>query len=366
MSTLSLGASVDLTFFPDWRAANPYQGVLYRAIGPTVRARPGLFDAAGADRVAATGAAPVFHLHWEEAIVTDAGLTPERFLDALAQFRANGGRIVWTVHNLDPHDPARRSISRDLRPGLLELADAIHVHSTHALAALAGAWGTIPRQTRIIPHPNYAGWYPVLDRQAARVDLGLQDARMVILAPGRLAPYKRTNALIEAFVRVAGPDDVLLVAGALAKGHEIAVPPDSRVRVVTDFASAEQFARLHAACNLVVLPYAASLTSGSAILAATLGRGVLGADTPGLRDAVADGHTGVLCDLPDDATLVATLAAALHAALDEGTEIWAARGKHAALAAEGRDRTVIGTMWRDLLLALPATRVDIRRRRTPE
>jgi glycosyltransferase involved in cell wall biosynthesis len=183
---------------------------------------------------------------------------------------------------------------------------------------------------------------------------------MVVLAPGRIAAYKRTTALMLAFMQVAGPDDVLLVAGALAKGHEIDVPQDPRIRVVTDFATPEQFARLHAACDIVVLPYAASLTSGSAILAATLGRGVLGADTAGLRDAVLPGISGVLYGAAGDAAL----ADAMRSALADGTEIWAERGRQAARVAHGRGSIVIGSMWRDLLTALQATGAVPRRQET--
>ena len=352
--------SVELTFFPDRRASNPYQAVIYRALGPTVNARPGMIDRAEAQRARAGSSLAVFHLHWEEAVQTEARQSPERFLDALSRFRALGGRVVWTVHNIEPHDPALRPFARDLRPGLLDLADVVHVHSTHALTALAEGWGMIPRQARIIPHPSYDGCYPILDRMAARETLGLAAARMVVLAPGRIAAYKRTDALMLAFSQVAGADDVLLVAGALAKGHGIGASQDPRIRVVTEFAAPDQFARLHAACDLVVLPYAASLTSGSAILAATLGRGVLGADTPGLRDAVLPGISGVLYDAAGDAAL----ADAMRSALAEGADVWAERGRQAARLARGRGPTIIASMWRDLLTALQATGADARRQET--
>ncbi|MEM7320441.1 MAG: glycosyltransferase, partial [Pseudomonadota bacterium] len=207
------------------------------------------------------------------------------------------------------------------------------------------------QKVRIIPHGNFDGVYPVFDRVRARAELQLEDAGTIALLPGQIRAYKAPDALIDAFLQVAGPKDRLLFAGYRAPDvAELQIPDDPRIVAKFGFLSDRDLSLFHAAADFAVLPYAASLTSGSAILAQTLARGVLGSDTPGLRDAVMMPGTGILYDpRTDDA-----LATALRAAFDEGPEVWAARGQAALQAAGSRDWSVIGATWRALFSELKA------------
>ena len=339
---------VALTFFPDYRAANPVQALVYDRLAPVIEARPGGVDAALATLTPRPGPRPVFHLHWEDAVLRPEGASAERFLDDVTRFRAGGGRLIWSVHNLISHDAALELRLADLRAGLFELADVIHVHSLTAVAAVRAVWPLPVTKLRVIAHPSYDGAYPEAGRQKARAELGLDDAAMVLLLPGRQAAYKQPEVLMQAFRAVAGLQDRLVLAGHLAAGMPMPGDGDPRILTRPGFATPGDLARLHAAADLVVLPYTHSLTSGSAILAGTLARGVLGPDSPGLRDAVAQGHSGVLYDAeaPD------ALTKALSAALAEGREIWATRGRAARAAQTARDPALIAACWRDLVLSL--------------
>ena len=340
--------TVALTFFPDYRAANPVQALVYDRLAPVIAAQPGGIEAALATLTTRPGPRPVFHLHWEDAVLRPDGASAEAFLDATTRFRAGGGRVIWSVHNLKSHDPALEPRLADLRAGLFELADVIHLHSLPALAAARSLWPLALAKLRVIAHPSYDGACPEVSRQKARVELGLAEARMVLLLPGRQAAYKQPEALVQAFRAVAGPQDRLILAGQLAAGMALPGGNDPRIVARPGFATARDLALLHAAADFVVLPYAHSLTSGSAILAATLARPVLGPDSPGLRDAVEAGLSGVLYDAaaPD------ALPQALAHALAEGPEVWAVRGRAARAAMAARDPTIIAASWRDLILGL--------------
>ena len=339
---------VALTFFPDYRAANPVQAQVYDRLAPVIEAKPGGIAAALATLADRPGPRPVFHIHWEDAVLRPEGSTAEAFLDQVMRFRAGGGRVVWTVHNLMSHDPAQEPRLADLRAGLFELADVIHLHSLPAVAAVRAVWPLPLAKLRVIAHPSYDGAYPEAFRQQARAELGLSDAGMVLLLPGRQAAYKQPEALVQAFRAVAGPQDRLILAGHLAAGMAMPGGDDPRILARPGFATARDLAVLHAAADLVVLPYAHSLTSGSAILAATLARGVLGPDSPGLRDAIEAGRGGVLYDgaAPD------ALPLALADALAGGPEVWATRGLAARAAMTARDPAIIAATWRDLILGL--------------
>ncbi|WP_299148074.1 glycosyltransferase family 4 protein [uncultured Tateyamaria sp.] len=336
---------VEVCFYPDYRDFNPYQDLLYRSLGPSVLTTP-LADIAGLGSEPSAGR--VLHLHWETAAISNGTMTPQGLLDALSAFRDRGGRIVWSMHNLMPHNPRERAAAAQIRNGLLALADVVHVHSLPALAA-AMAHHTLPLdKVRVIAHGNYDGIYPVVPRATARAALGLDDAHMVLLLAGQMRAYKAPGTLVDAFRQVAGPDDRLILAGRRASDVEdLSIPDDPRIMTRMEFLDTADLAQVHGAADMAVLPYTDSLTSGSAILAQTLGRGVLGTDTPGLRDVVTMPSTGVLFEAD-------ALAEALGTALAEGPAVWAARGKAAAQVSRARDWAVLGASWRALFTELAA------------
>ena len=348
MFVVPRASPIPVSYYPDYRETNPYQQLLYDAVGPTIDARPEPLSTLVA-RLASRPGPAVFHLHWENAVGFLPDITPERFLDDLVSLRDAGGRVVWSLHNLEPHEERHRNFATQLRAGLIDLADVVHAHSVPALAAALAVWPLPLHRVRVVPHGNFDGAYPIIGRDEARAGLGLSGARMVLLLPGRIGPYKAPHLLVSAFLAAAGPDDRLIVAGETMR-EAITLPADDRVLVFSEFLSPEEFSRCHAAADVIVLPYRQSLTSGSAVLAATLGRGILGADTPGLRDVVSSPSIGVLYDDAPGA-----LASALARALAEGPEIWARRGRAAATEARARDWRAIGPMWRDLYSTLALT-----------
>ncbi|WP_434050796.1 MAG: glycosyltransferase family 4 protein [Roseibium sp.] len=339
--------SQHITFFPDYRATNPYQTLLYEALEPAFRAEPGSITDALERQALASDGPNLFHLHWEHAVLVGAG-TPtsvEEFLNDLGRFRETGGKVVWTIHNLAPHDTQKNTANEDLQTGLCELADILHLHSLHALTAARAEMALPEKKTRIIAHHNYEGAYPVYARNSARDDLNLSAARRIVLSPGRIAPYKQPEELAEAFLAFAHPDDRLIFAGEVARNYDLKLPDDARLLFREGFATQEDVGRLHAAADFVVLPYRASLTSGSAILAATLARAVLGPDSPGLRDVIDPPKSGLIYE--DGA-----LAEALKSALDEDPGTWTDRGRHAAASAASRDRKMLAATWQDVLSSL--------------
>lgn len=356
MSKARRSAPIPLVFYPDYRAMNPYQTQLYAALRPFAAAKSG--SVADALQLLDNRAQrPVlFHLHWEHQVFIDAQQSVEDFLDGLAAFKDAGGKIIWTLHNLSPHEKYPEQDLADLIGGLTGLADIIHLHSLEAVVAVRQERTLPASKIRVIPHGNYRGSYPVVPRDSARAALGIENAGMVLLLPGRIAQYKNPQGVVAAFQRIAGPDDRLIVAGHFANGLQLDTNGDGRILLKEGFASAEDLATFTAAADFVVLPYVRSLTSGSAILAATLGRGVLGPSCPGLRDVVSSGTTGVLYDADGEDALAVAMAEAIR----EGSHTWQARGMAAAKAMEARDADIISGAWRDLIKGIVCSEADQR------
>lgn len=301
-------ANDDLLFFPDYRAANPYQRLLYEHAGGWLRPRPGGVDeAVEALRRKGPGERVVFHLHWEDAAYRQeadeaaAWRAAQVFLDGLEAFVDGGGRLLWTLHNAQPHDARHLPVHRALALRLADLADVVHVHSHVAAAFAVERLGAEPGRVAVVPHGNYLPLHRPRGGPAgaARAALGLPEDGRILLLFGRLGPYKGAAELLEAFAAAAAPDLHLLVAGRQVEplGPQLARLPEevrARVAVRDGFVPEGEVEALFHAADAAVLPYRAILTSGAALLALSLRRPVVAPAFEGLAELLTDGRDALL------------------------------------------------------------------------
>ena len=336
---------VRIVFGADYRASNSYQSLLYEAAGPSVSASPG----SPADALEAMRSSPgpmVYHLHWEDHPTklpddAEAAQAAQDLIDGLEAFQEAGGGIIWTRHNLRPHTGGRHALHARLTEALHDIAHVIHVHSWPAVEAVLAEERLDIRKTVVIPHGNYAGRYKDWAAVQARSALDLHERAHVFLLYGRLAQYKGIAEACEAFASLSTPDARLVLAGVDVDGAKEAACKDPRIQLHGGFAADEDVGKFLAAADTVLLPYQSSLTSGTAILAQSFSRGVLGSDTPGIRDVVRHGQTGRVCDLSG----VDQIRTALGMALSEGREVWAGYGHAAAELSRSRSWDGLGPHW---------------------
>ena len=164
---------------------NPYQALLYRrtltaGIAPVpMGTLDGLEPLTNvAPSLVANGVTPALHLHWLNRITrnaTDAAHAEaevQAFLARLDAFLAAGGRLVWTAHNVLPHDSRYPAADTVLRQGLADRAALVHVVAGGTAEAIGDRY-TLPPPERVVhvPHPSYRGAYPEgPDRDQARLD----------------------------------------------------------------------------------------------------------------------------------------------------------------------------------------------------
>ncbi|GIV97695.1 MAG: peptidase M14 [Herpetosiphonaceae bacterium] len=251
------------------------------------------------------GPRAILHLHWFDGLLQRRSLlmTGARslgFLLALRLFQWRGARIVWTVHNLEPHETYHRRLARWVYRRVAGRVDAVIVHSRAAERLVRQHYGK-PRRLFIIPHGNYIGVYgPEVEQHKARSRLGLPQTGPVLIALGALRPYKGYEMLLEAFAGLP-PDQrgCLLIAGAPndpAYGAEIqrraAAVAGAEVRV--GFVADEELPLYLGAADLVVLPYQRMLTSGMLLCALSYSRPVVAPDLPPIAEIVREGREGFL------------------------------------------------------------------------
>ena len=264
----------------------------------------------------------VLHLHFFDELTQRPGWLPTimrslGFLLLLALLRLRGVRLVWTAHNLAPHEAYHPRWAELVYRTTIHWCAAVIAHSQAAKEVLERRFGPLPG-CRVIPHGSYIGLYgPPREREASRAALGLPAHGPVLLNFGTLRPYKGLEDLIAAFAQQpeAGRG-CLLIAGA-AKDAAYAAKIARRAAAVAGarldlrFVPDAELPAYLAAADLVALPYHTLLTSGVLLWALSYARPAIAPAFGPAAELVREGNTGFLF-APGDA---GALANALERAL---------------------------------------------------
>lgn len=268
---------------------NPYHALLYGPMGQL-----GVTVEEYSPAALARGDWDVFHIHWPEFLIGRRPLWRAApgiaaFIARLLRARVAGRRVVWTLHNLEPHD--RRPGGRAIYRTLSRLTDGVIGLSEISLAAARDRYPALRRRPSVIvPHGHFRGVYPrTLTKAAARRSLGLDVDDRVLLFFGSIRPYKQVDRLVEIFSRTPGDRLRLLIAGRptdeLRAALEEAAAADPRVRLHLDFVAEDAVERWFLAADLVVLPYDEGvLNSSVALLGLSFDRVVLAPHAGSLPD----------------------------------------------------------------------------------
>ena len=302
---------------------SPYQSLLYRrawAHGIAPIPLDDLADLSRIDPAIEPGTGRILHLHWVNRVLAgatgpdDARRRIEAAVATIDQARQNGWTIVWTVHNILPHDSPNEHEEAALRQAIVDRADLIHVMA-RSTTELASPWFRIPPERTIhVPLPSFRGAYAdVVDRSTARHALGLPgDARVVSLVGG-LKPYKGLDLLLDAFV-LASPDVPalhLLIAGMPSRAPEITAFLDRAVAVPKVHLHArmipsDDLQLFLRASDAVVLPYMRILNSAQLMLGLAFDLPVIAPTLGGIPETV-DGTVATLFPAGDVQALAAAL-----------------------------------------------------------
>ena len=233
----------------------------------------------------------VVHLHWLEFIAPSdrsrfvgtakTARRAARTCRVVRTLRRRGIAVVWTVHNLAPHEPVHPRIERWLQRSVLRMADAAIVHSEHARTRVASCLG-YRSKLHSIPHGNYLEAYPRPIRSAAtlRTELDIRSDAFVYLSFGQVRAYKRLPELLDAFRSLSDENAVLLVAGEARDPHEAArvrerAAKDPRVVLDLRRIPVDEVAEVHRVADAAVCAYDGMFSSGSVLLALSEGLPVI-------------------------------------------------------------------------------------------
>lgn len=229
------------------------------------------------------GRIDVLHFNWphylyydDDEVVMRARM--QECVRLLELARALGYRVVWTAHNLYPHNRAHQDIDHECRLALCRLASAVIAHCRVAAEGVRQTFGR-SHGIFVIPHGTYAGVHTMpFSRAEARAYLGLPGAAFAYATLGNIRPYKGIEGLMDTFRALPG-DAWLLISGGSkdvayldavrgrAAGH-----PRIIVRLGIPKPSNEDFLGVLQAADVVALPYVEATTSGVLMLALSSGK----------------------------------------------------------------------------------------------
>lgn len=260
-----------------------------------------------------------------------------------------GYRIVWTIHQIYPHELTNRWLDGFAARLMARASHLLIAHDQATANRAESELGLRSGSVEIVRHGSYVGVYPSgRPRDVVREELGLSDRAFVFLAFGHVRAYKDVDLLLEAFAatRQTSPEAALVVAGAPLDGDaaamiEAAAAADARIHPLLEFIPDDRVHELFAAADVAVLARGDGGTSGALILALSLGVPVIAARTPTYRDLVGDTGAGALFPVGD----AGALAAELEGAVAEGhTAAWKRRATALARAGDLRwDETSAAT-----------------------
>jgi beta-1,4-mannosyltransferase len=306
--------------FPPFLEANPYRRLLHERLDelgfhlvPTPRLRVRWLW-----RERRT--VGFLHFHWPEGYWRhDRGPARLRhllswvrlslFLWRLAVARVLGYRVVWTIHQVYPHESGHRRLDRRAAYLLARMAQLRVAHDASTADAARRELRLGPDSVEIVPHGSYIGVYPPgRSRESVRAALGLDPADVVFLCLGTLRAYKQLDLLLTAFRETSLPSAALVVAGEASDEREAeevlaATENDPRVRPLLGRLEDDRVAELYGASDVAVLPRSDGGTSGALILALSMGVPVIAARTAESKELTNGGRAGWLFAPGDGASL---------------------------------------------------------------
>jgi glycosyltransferase involved in cell wall biosynthesis len=274
---------MDILAFPAFanEKINPYNALLYKHAQ-----KNGLRVIEYTHKRALFSAYDVLHYHWPDGYINaPARLKMLQRAAVLVLIvliaKARRKKIIWTVHNLFPHDAFYPRTAFAVLSWFARHCDGLIFLSEGGTFEFNNHYAGVHAKKAIIPHGHYRPIYPALpSRDAARRMLNLPPDKTVLLSFGLIKQYKNMDGLLDAFLSLDDPDIFLLIAGhckdqTLAQRLGEKAKKGKNIRLDLKFIEDSDLPFYFAAADMMVLSYHEILNSGALLLSLSLNVPVL-------------------------------------------------------------------------------------------
>ncbi len=245
----------------------------------------------------------IIHFHWlhtqyQRETRKDTILNLLRLIFRLLIAKIIGYRIIWTVHNLYPHEMFFPIFDKTARIFMAKIAHSVIVHCEKAKEELSHNFF---RRKNVFVIP--LGIYPKLSEEIVNTAfvkecLGIPKENLVFLFFGNIRPYKNVDYLISQFNKINDSSITLLIAGHsqssdLQKELYNLVGDNKRIRFIIKWLENFELHQLLSCADVVALPFKKILTSSTVMLSLSYGKPIIAPDL-GCLSYLIDNQTGFL------------------------------------------------------------------------
>lgn len=218
----------------------------------------------------------IFHIHWPDYFfVKSLPYTIIRiiyFLTILCIFKIRRTKLIWTVHNLQPHNNYHPKLNSWIMNIFTKYINGYIVMSEESKRLAIQKYPNLEsKKSTLIYHGLYDNYKNNISKEDARKKLGIHKDKKVLLYFGRVDKYKNIPILVSEFNKL---DDeyILLIAGnckdiELKEEIKQHIGLNENIKTYFRFIEDNEVQYFFNACDLVVLPFKNILNSGSAMLA---------------------------------------------------------------------------------------------------
>ena len=192
-------------------------------------------------------------------------------------------KIVWTLHNVLPHDIKSYFFHKMVRSFFGSNCKWIRVFSETTIVAATKKLTLDKRKFIIVPEGDYTTIYPnQMSNNEARKKLKIEPDKKVLLYLGYIKPYKGLENLIHAFSKLKTKNIELIIAGKSMDAHyfnslekNISNIKTKNIKLINRFIRKEELQLFYNAADAVVLPFDKIENSGSVIMAMGFKKAIL-------------------------------------------------------------------------------------------
>lgn len=301
--------TASVVFLPDWSQANPYLGLLKAAIeenGYAVILRDfphGIFSLNRT--INREPGSAILHIHWINQLVGPLFWSPSTTITQLKLLllaldvliaRLRGRKVIWTIHNLVSHESPNPALELRARRILAKTCNRVILHSQSALRQVEHTFGfNLAQKASVIAHGNFLQQYPSspAKSRALHVKWQLDGSQIVLLMFGELRRYKGVSTVLRAFSSTKRPDLRLIIAGScdddeLTREIKQSEAMDYRIKAALGFVENSDVAPLFSIADIAIISFERALTSGSVILAMSMGKALLLPEAARVFDVVTE------------------------------------------------------------------------------
>jgi beta-1,4-mannosyltransferase len=265
---------------------NPYNALLYSNINAITRKHTRSIVQEYSHKKAIFEKFDIVHFHWPDGYINQKNILKSWQRSLLLRFillvvKLKGSKIVWTVHNVTPHDAFHPRYSQRFMRWFAKRCNGLIFMSEESKATFFNLYDCKDDvRHAIIPHGHYRSSYPSpIAQDDAKSQLGLPLNKKVLLFFGMIKPYKNIDALMEIFTQAKLFDHVLVVAGNTdspeLKAQLMAYAKNSNIHLFLQFIPDDKLHIYLSAADAVILPYKSILNSGALLLALSFNKPVI-------------------------------------------------------------------------------------------